>query len=112
VTISYDYSTVGISVDLYKYVAITYKTDSLTKIKVAPGCGKYTTPGSSRSVTVNLTADGEYHTVVLDMTGSKESRYWSNGYMSKLAFMFTSASSGDSLTIQSIQFLKELPTEE
>ena len=112
VILSYGYSTVGISMDAYKYIAITYKTDSLSQLKVAPAGGKYPTPGSTRSQTMDLVTDGEYHTVVLDMTGNKESRYWCGGYVTKVGFLFPSVESGDSVTIRSIQFLKEPPVEE
>lgn len=110
--LSYDYSTVGIATDVYKYIVITYKTDSLSQLKVAPAGGKYPTPGATRAQTVDLVTDGEYHTVVLDMTGTKESRYWCGGYVTKVGFLFPSVNSGDSVTIQSIQFLKEPPAEE
>ncbi len=110
--INYSNSTVGISTDVYKYIAITYKTTSTSEMKVAAAGGNMPKAIKTRSQTVTLTEDGEWHTAVLDMTGSRESRYWAGGYATQMGFFLDGAAAGDSVTIRSIQFFKEAPDTE
>ena len=104
-------STVGISTDVYKYIAVTYKTSDLSSVSFGPCGGKVKKAAVSKALDTELVADGEFHTVVLDLTGTKGKKCWMEGYAAQFAFYFESANGGETLTISSIEFLKEAPAQ-
>lgn len=102
-------STVGIASDVYKYIAVTYKTSDVSSVVFAPVSAKFKKATSGKGLDTELTADGELHTIVLDMTGTKGKRCWTDGYATQFGFFFESAKGGEKLIITSIQFLREAP---
>ncbi|MCQ2429966.1 MAG: hypothetical protein MJ192_06525 [Clostridia bacterium] len=103
-------SPVAISSDVYQYVVVTYKTSDVTVMRFAPAGGvKNKKPAKNKSLEVELNADGQLNTVVLDLSQTKTTRFWSDGYANQFGFYFDSSKGGESITIASIQFLKDAP---
>ena len=86
-----------------KSIRITYKvaeggTDCL---RVAAAIGTMPEPGKGRAIEVDLTADGEFHTAVIDATEFPNAE----GYLTQLGIYFRkSAAAGATITISTIEF--------
>ncbi|MBO5511233.1 MAG: hypothetical protein J6B24_05825 [Clostridia bacterium] len=88
--------------DRYDTVVITYKVTDGKTAKMRLGLGSNTTPyQSSRSKSLALNADGEVHTVAIEMKTLRVTK----GYAASVGLMFEKNTTGGSVIIQSIQFV-------
>ncbi len=105
-----DFTKASPQVMLERYVAleITYKVENTktNKLRISAGAVNPPEASSSRAKALNLTTDGEVHTVVLDLKALRLQK----GYLRELGLYFDkNAAAGESVLIQSIQFLETLP---
>ena len=97
--------------DRYDTLVITYKvTDKSTgKLRLSLGAGNSPTAQSGRAKSVSLVADGEVHTVSIELKALRTMK----GYLNEMGIYFDkSAAVGTSVTIQSIQFVAAEETAE
>ncbi len=96
--------------DRYDEVIVTYKVTDGKTDKLRLGLGSATAPlQSGRSKYVALQADGEVHTDTLSLRELRNMK----GYLQSLGLYFEkNAAAGDSVVIQSIQFVKAAETNE
>ena len=97
-----------VMLERYTAMSITYKVENskTNKLRVSAGALNPPEASSSRTKTLNLTADGEVHTVVLELKTLRVQK----GYLRELGLYFDkSAAAGESVVIQSIEFLETVP---
>ncbi len=90
--------------DRYDTILITYKVEnkSTGKIRMSLGAGLQPSAHSGRSKSISLEADGEVHTVSIELKTLRSM----SGYLNEMGIYFDkSAAAGASVTIQSIQFV-------
>ena len=91
-------------------IRITYKSDEggADRIRLAAAIGTMVEPAKGRAIEVDLVADGELHTVVIDASDLPDAE----GYITKLGIYFRkTAKKGETFTISSIEFSTDKITE-
>ncbi|MBR5124967.1 MAG: hypothetical protein IKU90_07520 [Clostridia bacterium] len=97
--------------DRYDTILITYKieSDSSNKIRISLGAGNQATAQSGRAKSVTLVADGEVHTVAIELKTLRTLE----GYLYEFGLYHDkTAAVGSAITIQSIQFVNAAETAE
>ena len=97
-----------VMLERYTAMSITYKVENSKTNKLRVSAGAHNSPeaSSGRTKTLNLTADGEVHTVVLELKTLRVQK----GYLRELGLYFDkSAAAGESVVIRSIEFLETVP---
>lgn len=104
---AYTKGTTRFLTDTHKYIMITYKTSDVTKITVSASGGRVSRPTLARGAEFELIADGQEHTLVLDMSKVEA---WEKGYITHVCIYFDSADPvGSVLNVRSIQLLRNAP---
>lgn len=94
-----------VALDNYDAITITYKVENATttKLRISAGAGAQPNAQSGRAKSLTLVADGEVHTVTIDLKTLRTTK----GYLNELGLYFEKdAGAGETVTIRSIRFVR------